>query len=59
MSYEKKNILRDIYRIRTGMAAGEKILEENIERWAVEHLAVYFNVSVDRVKQWLLEDDEK
>lgn len=52
-------IYRDIYRIRTGMAAGEKILEENIERWAVEHLAVCFNVSVDRVKQWLLEDDEK
>lgn len=50
---------RDRYRKLTGMQADEKIIEEKLEKWAVEDVAVHTNEDVNKVKQWLTEADEE
>lgn len=49
---------RTRYRKLTGMSEGAKIVEEDLQEWAVDDVAVHSNEDRDKVKQWLTEDGE-
>lgn len=49
---------RNRYRKLTGMSEGAKIVEEELQEWAVDDVAVHSNEDRDKVKQWLTEDGE-
>ena len=49
---------RSRYRKLTGMEAGDDIVTEKLEDWAVEDVAVHSNTDKDKVRQWLTEDED-
>ena len=50
---------RDRYRKITGMQAGEKIIEEDMQEWAVDDIAMRTFKDPKQVKQWLTEADDE
>ena len=50
---------RDRYRKITGMQEGEKIIEEDMQEWAVDDIAMRTFKDPKQVKQWLTEADDE
>ena len=50
---------RDRYRKITGMQEGEKIIEEDMQEWAVDDIAMRTFKDPKQVRQWLTEADDE